>query len=258
MKKLLIPILILLAAPIFARPLVIAHRASGGFGPENTIVGAKAAWKAGADIIEIDVRLTKDNKAVLLHNPNTIDYTGVDLNVADATFARLRAMDFGTDFDPKYKGARIPTLQEMLMTVPKGRYVFFDTKVFGEKVAEIIAANIKATRTEDRCLVQINDLDTLRAFHKLMPNVKLVGDVDRYGTVENSVELDKEFHYEYVNFHALYSPDRVELVKKMVAAGMKPLGWSIDSVVWARIFADAGMKAFMTNRAEVMLRAFDK
>ena len=121
--------------------------------PENTVIAAKHAWKIGADMIEIDVRLTKDNKAVLLHNDNIGDYTGIDLKVADATFAELRKMDFGTGFDPKYKGTRIATLQEILMTVPEGKYVFFDTKAFGDKVAEVMAANIKATRAEDRCLV---------------------------------------------------------------------------------------------------------
>ena len=95
----------------------------------------------------------------------------------------------------------------------------------------------------------------MRKFHELMPNVKLVGDVDRYG-FEKSLELHKEFHYAAVNIHALYGKEQLEMTEKMLKAGMKPLGWTIDNVVWARLFAEKGMYAFMTNRPDVMIRTF--
>ena len=48
--------------------LVIGHRGAAGLAPENTIEALRAGVKAGADMLEFDIRLTKDNITVLVHD----------------------------------------------------------------------------------------------------------------------------------------------------------------------------------------------
>ena len=86
-----------------ARPLVYAHRGSSEAFAEHTRAAYLQAIADGADGVECDVHLTRDQHAVLLHDATldrTSDGTG---QVADRTLEELRLLDFSS-----WKGARIP------------------------------------------------------------------------------------------------------------------------------------------------------
>lgn len=101
-----------------ARPLVYAHRGSSDAFAEHTRAAYLRALADGADGVECDVHLTRDQHVVLLHDANldrTSDGTGP---VADRTLEELRLLDFSS-----WKGARIPTeyggKSEQLLTLPE-------------------------------------------------------------------------------------------------------------------------------------------
>jgi glycerophosphoryl diester phosphodiesterase len=50
------------------RPLVIAHRGASADHPENTLTAFAAAAEAGADLVELDARITADGAVVVLHD----------------------------------------------------------------------------------------------------------------------------------------------------------------------------------------------
>ncbi|MEW6306614.1 MAG: glycerophosphodiester phosphodiesterase family protein, partial [Verrucomicrobiota bacterium] len=100
---------------------IIAHRGASYDAPENTMASVKLGWKQKADGVEIDIWLTKDGKIILLHDENTKRTTGVDKKVHEQTFDELRRQDAGSWKDPKFKGEKLPTLDEVLKTVPKGK-----------------------------------------------------------------------------------------------------------------------------------------
>src|ERR671918_3225487 len=86
------------------RPLVFAHRGSSAAFAEHTRAAYLQALADGADGVECDVHLTRDQHVVLLHDANldrTSDGTGP---VAERTVDQLRLLDFSS-----WKGARIPT-----------------------------------------------------------------------------------------------------------------------------------------------------
>src|SRR5881409_2356806 len=85
------------------RPKVYAHRGSSAAFAEHTKAAYLQALADGADGVECDVHLTRDQHVVLLHDANldrTSDGTGP---VADRTLEELRRLDFSS-----WKGARIP------------------------------------------------------------------------------------------------------------------------------------------------------
>ncbi|MGC9523063.1 MAG: glycerophosphodiester phosphodiesterase, partial [Anaerolineae bacterium] len=72
------------------------------------------AWKDGADIIELDVRLSADQEPVIIHDAwvdRTTDGTG---RVSRMTLSELKQLDAGSWFDARFTGERIPTLEEVL------------------------------------------------------------------------------------------------------------------------------------------------
>ena len=93
---------------------VAAHRGLCARYPENTMEAFRAAVEVGVDQIELDVRITKDGEAVIIHD-DTVDRTANGSGkVIDMTLAELRELDFGIKKDPSFAGARIPTFREFM------------------------------------------------------------------------------------------------------------------------------------------------
>jgi glycerophosphoryl diester phosphodiesterase len=96
------------------RPLISAHRGASSLAPENTLAALDAAWRAGADLAEIDVQLTLDGQVVLMHDRRVDRTTNGSGLLKDHTLADLRRLDAGSWFDPRFAGERVPTLAEVL------------------------------------------------------------------------------------------------------------------------------------------------
>jgi glycerophosphoryl diester phosphodiesterase len=99
-----------------ALPRIIAHRGESSLRPENTLAAFAAALEAGAEVIEIDVQLTRDRHVVVLHDA-TLERTTNGLGlVGDVTLAELRALSAGqaSVFGQAFVGERVPTLIETL------------------------------------------------------------------------------------------------------------------------------------------------
>ena len=89
---------------------VAAHRGWRSKYPENTLEAFKAAIKLGVDQLETDVRITKDNQLVLIHDATVDRTTNGSGCVCDFTLAELKELDAGN-------GTRIPTLVELMELV---------------------------------------------------------------------------------------------------------------------------------------------
>tara|TARA_B100000745_G_C19782764_1_gene256469 strand:- start:6 stop:407 length:402 start_codon:yes stop_codon:yes gene_type:complete len=99
---------------------IIAHRGASHDAPENTLESVKLGWAQGADAVEVDVYLSKDGHIVVHHDSDTKKLAGVDRKVVDQTLAELRQLDVGAWKGPKWKGVRIPELDDVLATIPEG------------------------------------------------------------------------------------------------------------------------------------------
>lgn len=91
---------------------VVGHRGAAHHAPENTLGGLTAASKAGAQWVELDVRLNADGDLIIFHDDNLLRMAGVNARVIDTTGAELAQLDVGGGFDPGFEGERIPTLAE--------------------------------------------------------------------------------------------------------------------------------------------------
>ncbi|MBT3272028.1 MAG: hypothetical protein HN368_02650 [Spirochaetales bacterium] len=113
-----------------SRVVVTAHRGFSGEYPENTLLAFEEAVKAGADLVEFDLRGTKDYVPVVLHD-STVDRTSNGSGVpGDFTLEEIRLLNFsmwkgpgssGVRLDkPAYPESSIPTFAEVLDCL-KGR-----------------------------------------------------------------------------------------------------------------------------------------
>lgn len=94
--------------------VVIAHRGASAYYPENTMAAFRGAVEMNAEMIELDVMMTKDGVPVAFHDAHLDDHTNSSGLLADYTLEELQKLDAGSWFDSKFRGEPIPTLEEAI------------------------------------------------------------------------------------------------------------------------------------------------
>lgn len=174
--------------------LVLAHRGASYDAPEHTRPAYDRALRDGADFLECDLQLTRDEVPVCVHDTTVDRTTGRQHSgrVDGFTLAQLRAMDFGSWFNAanpsraqaSYAGQRIVTLEEQLACylrrAPRSRF-HLETKAPAEHDGRLEPALVEVLRryrlldTGDaqtsRVVVQSFDLDSLQTMAELAPKV---------------------------------------------------------------------------------------
>jgi glycerophosphoryl diester phosphodiesterase len=94
--------------------LVVGHRGAEAVAPENTWPALRAGYEAGADLLELDVQLTRDGQAVLFHDFTLMPKLGDPRWLRELTWEEVRALDVGRWFGPAFAGQQVPRLDEVL------------------------------------------------------------------------------------------------------------------------------------------------
>jgi alkaline phosphatase D len=122
---------------------ICAHRGASDTHPENTLPAFREAIRLGAHMIEFDVALTKDDKLVLMHDRTLDRTTNGKGPLSDFTLAELKQLDAGSWKNNRFKGERIPTLDEALAIMPENMWLNVHLKG-GAKLAEEVTKQIVA------------------------------------------------------------------------------------------------------------------
>ena len=154
---------------------IIGHRGGADLGPENSLYCINKGIEAGADMIEIDIHLSKDGEIVVCHDPKVDRTTNGKGYISDMTMSELRQLHL-VDADGKMTDQQLPTLNEV-MNVANGRSeLLIEIKKdksslpgIEEKVLDVI----KQYDAYNWATVQSFDDSVLETFHQLDPNVRL-------------------------------------------------------------------------------------
>lgn len=98
---------------------VFAHRGASAHAPENTLASFALAIEHNADAIEFDVKLTSDGHVIVIHDPTLDRTTGTSGRVSRTPLNEIKARDAGSWFSERYRGEKIPTLDEVLASFGK-------------------------------------------------------------------------------------------------------------------------------------------
>jgi glycerophosphoryl diester phosphodiesterase len=156
--------------------MIYAHRGASGYAPENTMAAFREALRLGADGIELDVQLTRDGEAVVLHD-HTIDRTSNGRGwLKDFTLAELRQYDFGSWFDSAFRGEPLPTLDETLAWLaPTALRLNIEIKngpVVYSGLEDKVAVALARFHMEDRVIISSFDHLSLQRIKALNPRLQ--------------------------------------------------------------------------------------
>lgn len=103
------------------QPLVVPHRGLSRHTPENTLTNFRACLELGLGF-EFDVHRTKDGHLVCIHDDTVHRTTNGRGLVAQLDLAEIRTLDAGNWFDSRFKGEKVPTVEEVLKLVAEHRH----------------------------------------------------------------------------------------------------------------------------------------
>lgn len=244
-----------------AMPLIVAHRGASADAPENTLPAFNLAWEQNADAIEGDFYLTRDGHIVCIHDGDTKRVAGAGLKVADATLAELRRLDVGTWKGAQWAGTRIPTIDEVLATVPDGKRIYIEVKCGPEIVPQLIAAVGRSGLRDEQIVVISFNADVIQAIEAAAPQFKtcwLSGfKREESGELKPTSDavmatLARSRADGFSSSHDLVEP---ALIKRVQAAGYEYHVWTVDDPAVARRFVDWGALSITTNKPATIREA---
>ncbi|MGI9242459.1 MAG: glycerophosphodiester phosphodiesterase [Verrucomicrobiales bacterium] len=160
--------------PTAQAQLIIAHRGASADAPENTLAAFKLAWERGADGIEGDFYLSKDGEIVCIHDGTTQRTSGKKANlvVAKTSFAELRKLDVGSWKNPKFASERIPTLREVIKTIPPEKQIFIEIKC-GKEIVPVLKQQLAESpdlKPEQISIISFKE-EVISACRKQLPHL---------------------------------------------------------------------------------------
>jgi glycerophosphoryl diester phosphodiesterase len=237
-----------------AKVEIVAHRGASFDAPENTVAAIELAWEQKADASEFDVFLSKDGKIVVTHDPTTKRIGGVDRRVVDQTLEELRKLDVGSWKNARFAGERMPTLEEMLATVPAGKRVLIEVKC-GPEIVPVLDRVLKASglKPEQTPIISFN-ADVVAAVKKARPDLKAYWVVTlspkkaKPRTAEELIVRAKEIGADGLDLSADPKVLTKEFGAKVKAAGLALYVWTVNDLDLARLMIALGAESITTDR----------
>ena len=246
----------------FSKPLIIAHRGASGEAPENTMVAFKLAWELGADGIEGDFHLTRDGHIVAIHDKDTNKVTkGKNkLIVKKTSLKELQGLDVGSWKNEKYSKARIPTLEDVIDSLPEGKKFFIEIKCGTEIMKPLI--KVIDLKVKERPILKTNisfisfDKDVIKSCRTQWPDIeanylesyKKIKGISKWAPNENEVfRLLKLSLASGIGTQANKEVLNPKFIKRLRLNQLSFHCWTINDVETARHFRDLGVDSITTD-----------
>lgn len=229
-------------------PKLSAHRGASTVAPENTLPALVSATRVGAEFVEFDVRWTKSNVAVLMHDSTVNRTTGASGYVSAMWYSQIAALDAGKKFSPAYTNTRVPTFGDALRALaPTGAVAMAELKTPAtDTQLRSFVNTIAANKMTGRVVVQSSSaavLARLRVLAPTVPQAFLTGFYPASDPLADARKVKPEYWLPV--WHSL-TPSSVEAAQ---AEGMKVVPWTVDKPSdWEHVAA-MGVDAIITNRA---------
>jgi glycerophosphoryl diester phosphodiesterase len=234
---------------------IIAHRGASRSAPENTLPAFRLAWEQSADLAELDVRLSRDGRVVVIHDATARRTGGRDRKIRDLTLAQLKALDVGRWKGARWAGARIPTLDEVVEIMPAGRRLLIEIKCGPEIIPELRKVLDESGRRRRQFILQSFSLPTMRVMKREFPDIEAgwLCALKQPTAPEAAVEAEALIRQAVLAgmnaLHLRASPLMdADMVKKVKAARLKFRVWTMDSALAARRLAGLRIDGIITNR----------
>ncbi|HJR79296.1 MAG TPA: glycerophosphodiester phosphodiesterase family protein [Anaerolineales bacterium] len=238
------------------RPTIFAHRGASAHAPENTLAAFELALEQGADGIELDAKLSADGHAVVIHDATVDRTTGGKGHVKDMSLADLRALDAGSFFAEKYRGEKIPTLEEVFEALGKRMFINVELtnyKTPGDHLVESVCMLVKKFDLQKQVLFSSFLSSNLSKARGLLPEVPR-GLLALNGLLG---AWARSFDFAFGRYQALHpylkdvSPQQIQRVHRLQR---RVHVWTVNAAEDMRRLFDWGVDAIFTDDPQLAVQ----
>ena len=247
-----------------ARPLILGHRGASALAPENTLAAFRQAIDDGADGIEFDLQLSRDNVPVVIHDANLKRTALVNRMVRDLNAAELRQVNVASWFGvQKYATETIPTFQQVIELFQTNEHFLYPELKCepndAKKLAAEVVATIQESKIASRIVVESFDLAAIAEVKRLDAGIqtaalfepklsKPMSSVSKSRIVKAALDHGAD---EIALHHSLASPRVIEHVR---TNGLEVVVWTVDQISWVERARACGVKALIANNPGAMVK----
>src|SRR5690606_37414607 len=186
--------------------------------------------------------------------------TGIDLVVKESTRDQLEGLDAGRWKGQKWAGEPVPTLEQVLATVPQGRKLFIEVKVGAEAIPALERAIQLYARDREGLVIISFQADAIAEAKRRLPDIpayylasfKQDSTTGEWTpTLDELIRVARETKADGLDL-SYKGPVDAEFVRRVKEAGLGMYVWTVDDPEVARQLVEAGVDGITTNRAAAL------
>jgi glycerophosphoryl diester phosphodiesterase len=220
------------------------------------------ALSLGVDILDTDVRITKDGALVLIHDRTVDRTTNGSGSVKDFTLSQLKALDAGygwtadngVTFPLRGKGIRIPALEEVFVAFPDAR-VTMEIKASDPALVQSLCRLIQEYKKTEQVLVVSARAETIEAFRQACPEVATSAS-SREGITFYALNRFRLGFIYSTDAHAFQGPRHMvtpHLVDAAHRLNSRVYVWTVNETGDMQRFLDMGVDGINTDYPDSLL-----
>ena len=241
-------------ADYMTKVTITAHRGASEDAPENTLAAFDKAIEQGADVVELDVRQTKDGEVVVMHDESLKRTCGVNKKVGKLTYDKILECSptkrhKGSDKE-LYAEEKIPTLRQVLELV--GDRAMLNIEIKPARTDDHLEARVAELIQEfdyyDNCVVTSPTYGSIRKIKNIDPRIKTV--------YVMSVAIGDFYALPYADaFSIKYRYVNTEIVRQIHELDKEVYVWTVDDKDTLESMMLLDVDSIITNKPEEMRRA---
>ena len=237
------------------RPLIMAHRGGRAVGPESTLFTLGRAAEMGVDVLEVDVRQTRDGVLVLMHDPVVDSTTDGKGPVSETTLAEIKKLDAGYQwqaadgtFPFRGAGLTVATMEEAFALFPEELFNV-ELKTADPALADAVCDCVREFQMQAKVLIASFHTDGVERFRSSCPEVATGATASEttWFYLLNLVGMTAAFH---PDGHALQVPKRMVDRDFVTNAGNHNVAvhvWTVNDPDDMRRFLEMGVDGLITD-----------
>ncbi|WP_138430570.1 glycerophosphodiester phosphodiesterase [Fodinibius saliphilus] len=243
--------------------IVIAHRGASAYYPENTMPAFEGAVAMNAEMIELDVLMSKDGVPVVFHDLSLDNHTDGNGYVPEYTLSELKKLDSGSWFSKNYAGQQIPTLEEVLQFAA-GK-IALNIEIKTEAVSDIIDGGVeqkslelvKQYGMEEHVLFSSFDYRVIKHLKKLDPTIPVALLYNKHQS-KNQLPHQQVREFSADAFNCSFRQFSKKWARDLREHGIPHFIYTVNSKRKMKKLIKSGVTGIFTNKPDVLHQVKDR
>jgi glycerophosphoryl diester phosphodiesterase len=241
-------------------PRIFAHRGGGSLAPENTLAAIRLGQSLGYRAHEFDVKLSRDDVALLLHDETLERTTNGKGRAADFDFEELRGLDAGQWHSALFKGEPLPSFEDAAKVLREKKTManveIKPTPGFDWRTGTHVALHSQLLWQGAEALPLLSSF----SFEALMAAKEAAPELPRGWLIKQFTDADwaRLEELEAASLHTDHRRLALEDIKRIHDRGYRVFAYTVNDPDVAQTFLDAGVDGLFTDNLREFAQRFPK